>query len=816
MPAIPTNLITGFLGVGKTTAVIDLLKHKSSEERWAVLVNEYGDVSIDGALIEGSSPDGVTVREVGGGCVCCASAPYLGVALHFLLLDARPDRLIIETTGLGHPARLLDNLRENYRDRLELRAVLGIIDPSDFAKPEMRDNPVFIDQIQLADVVVMNKLDTATPELVAEFQTWANSLFPPKLLIAGTTHGHLNPAWLDLTASDERLPLFPEAHEHGEHDLTSQPPPPVALTPQPPLPGGEGAEDDLTPQPTLPLALTPQPPPPLALTPQPPPPLALTPQPPPPLALTPQPPLPGGEGAEDDLIPQPTPPLALTPQPPLPGGEGAEDDLTPQPTLPLAPPLPEAEGALSSSPSPSGRGGRGVRANTLADEDALSSSPSPSGRGGRGVRANTLADEDALSSSPSPSGRGGRGVRANTLADEDALSSPPSPSGRGGRGVRANTLADEGTLIPRSGTQGFKPVSSGGKTAEEESQRISELAGRNRLIPEELLKLARELRKEQTTAEQFLWNCLRNRQLENAKFRRQHNLGPYIADFYCHAAQLCIELDGSVHDTPEQKDKDQTRDRWMVENGFRSLRLRNELIVSNPEEALGLIADALGAPLSPALTPQPPLPEGEEEDDVTLEPPLSPALNPQIALPEGEEDDLTPQPPPPLALTPQPPLPGGEGAEDDLTPQPTLPLALTPQPPLPGGEGAMISSPSPPGRGGRGVRANTSSERWPASDIRIKRFPSPPGVQPACCGWIFPANDLFDEGKLLALLGSTRGISRLKGVFRLADEWATVNRVGEALTVAPTAYRRDSRLEAFAEQLDWLTFEQELLNCLVR
>lgn len=214
MSIIPVNLITGFLGVGKTTAVIDLLKHKRQGSRWAVLINEYGDVSIDGALIEGAGPEGVTVREVGGGCVCCASAPYLPVALHFLLLDAKPERLIIETTGLGHPARLLDMLRRNYRDRLEVRATLGLVDPVDFANPQMLTNPVFVDQIQLSDVIVMNKLDTATPKLVAEFQDWANGLFPPKLLIAGTTHGHLDPAWLDLTANDERLPLYPEAHKH--------------------------------------------------------------------------------------------------------------------------------------------------------------------------------------------------------------------------------------------------------------------------------------------------------------------------------------------------------------------------------------------------------------------------------------------------------------------------------------------------------------------------------------------------------------------------------------------------------------------------
>ena len=77
MQSVPTNLITGFLGVGKTTAVIDLLKQKAAGSRWAVLVNEYGEVSIDGALIEGSGPEGVTVQEVAGGCVCCASGCHL-------------------------------------------------------------------------------------------------------------------------------------------------------------------------------------------------------------------------------------------------------------------------------------------------------------------------------------------------------------------------------------------------------------------------------------------------------------------------------------------------------------------------------------------------------------------------------------------------------------------------------------------------------------------------------------------------------------------------------------------------------------------
>lgn len=212
MQPVPTNLITGFLGVGKTTAVIDLLRQKPAGSKWAVLVNEYGAVSIDDALIESNAPEGVTVKEVGGGCVCCAAAPFLPVAIHFLLLEARPERLIIETTGLGHPARLLDSLRMSYHGRLDVRATIGIVDPTDFAKPEMRENPVFVDQIQMSDVLVMNKLDTAPAEVVRDFQTWANGLFPPKLLIAGTTHGRLDPDWLDLSGSDERKPLYPQEH----------------------------------------------------------------------------------------------------------------------------------------------------------------------------------------------------------------------------------------------------------------------------------------------------------------------------------------------------------------------------------------------------------------------------------------------------------------------------------------------------------------------------------------------------------------------------------------------------------------------------
>ncbi len=217
---IPTHLILGFLGVGKTTAVLDLLKRKPANEKWAVLVNEYGQVSIDEAFLEGEAvAEGVAIRSVAGGCFCCTTSPQLPVALHFLLQEAKPDRLLIETSGLGHPAQLLDNLRANYADRLEVKATLGIVSPIDFACPGMLENPVFRDQIQMADLLILNKADRATPEVIADFQRWADGLFPPKLLVAATTQGELDPAWLELDGDSERVPLFPDIHVGSAEEL---------------------------------------------------------------------------------------------------------------------------------------------------------------------------------------------------------------------------------------------------------------------------------------------------------------------------------------------------------------------------------------------------------------------------------------------------------------------------------------------------------------------------------------------------------------------------------------------------------------------
>jgi len=105
--------------------------------------------------------------------------------------------------------------------------------------------------------------------------------------------------------------------------------------------------------------------------------------------------------------------------------------------------------------------------------------------------------------------------------------------------------------------------------------------------------LARRLRTNSTAAEAILWAALRNRKLSGAKFRRQHPLGRYIADFYCHEVLLVIELDGSVHEDVSQAEYDSVRQKEIEERSLKVLRLKNHEVIDNMSVTLGKIVDAL-------------------------------------------------------------------------------------------------------------------------------------------------------------------------------------------------------------------------------
>jgi len=100
---------------------------------------------------------------------------------------------------------------------------------------------------------------------------------------------------------------------------------------------------------------------------------------------------------------------------------------------------------------------------------------------------------------------------------------------------------------------------------------------------------ARELRKSMTEAEVMLWEKLRNKKLKGLKFRRQHPIAGYIADFYCHEIKLIIELDGGIHDLPDYKEHDEGRTFKLEASVIMVIRFKNDEVLYNIEEVLNRI-----------------------------------------------------------------------------------------------------------------------------------------------------------------------------------------------------------------------------------
>lgn len=204
------NLVTGFLGAGKTSTVQHLLRSRPQGERWAVLVNEFGEAGVDGTLL---STDGVAVQEVAGGCLCCVAAPLFTTGLNRLIRSHRPDRILIEPSGLGHPAQVLETLTGPlYQGVLAVGATLCLLDARQLASPRHREHPNFLDQVHLADVLVANKCDLYSDADRAAFEVFAASLDPPRARVAMVEFGRVDPAWLDLGRNPGRRAAFPEAH----------------------------------------------------------------------------------------------------------------------------------------------------------------------------------------------------------------------------------------------------------------------------------------------------------------------------------------------------------------------------------------------------------------------------------------------------------------------------------------------------------------------------------------------------------------------------------------------------------------------------
>jgi G3E family GTPase len=187
---IAVHILSGFLGVGKTTAVKDLLARRADRERIAVVVNEFGSLGVDGALL--SDCASCILREVPGGCVCCTAMADLEASLEEVCDIVAPTRFVLEPTGLAKPSELVDLLRgPRWAQRFDVRPVITLLDPQQDLPKACAESGLFRDQVDTGDVLVVNRCDLASEEEILRAEEWARALAPPKLRIVRASHGVL-------------------------------------------------------------------------------------------------------------------------------------------------------------------------------------------------------------------------------------------------------------------------------------------------------------------------------------------------------------------------------------------------------------------------------------------------------------------------------------------------------------------------------------------------------------------------------------------------------------------------------------------------
>jgi G3E family GTPase len=206
------HVITGSFGSGKTTAIRRLMAHKPEEELWVVILNEFTDAGIDALSVAQSSRGNYDVRLVAGGCLCCVGELEFGKQLRDLLRNFKPARLLIEPSGAGHAADIVDTLAlYEAQQALQLDSVICLIDPQDAGRILERRPPIEWSQIQSADALLLSKPDLANDNERADFERIAAEQYPHKLYLGTCSHGELPPQALRQFEREPRFSLVPKA-----------------------------------------------------------------------------------------------------------------------------------------------------------------------------------------------------------------------------------------------------------------------------------------------------------------------------------------------------------------------------------------------------------------------------------------------------------------------------------------------------------------------------------------------------------------------------------------------------------------------------
>jgi len=198
-------LLAGFLGAGKTTLLKRILSWEADLSETVVLVNEFGNIGIDGALLKDSGSD---VIELTSGCICCTLSAGLHQSLMGIWNRFKPRRIIIESSGVADPKSIASVLKvPGLYQLMDLKKTVTVLD-ADFWEAREAFGPLFYNQLEMADLILLNKIDLTKQEKIIQFLKEIHDVIPGCQVIP-TIHCGIDPESLWVAATPQTSQLKP-------------------------------------------------------------------------------------------------------------------------------------------------------------------------------------------------------------------------------------------------------------------------------------------------------------------------------------------------------------------------------------------------------------------------------------------------------------------------------------------------------------------------------------------------------------------------------------------------------------------------------
>ena len=185
------DIISGFLGAGKTTLIKKLIKENLSHEKVVLIENEFGEIGIDGSFLKEA---GIEITEMNSGCICCSLVGDFSEALEKVVKDYHPDRIIIEPSGVGKLSDVIQAVINVHDDKLQLNSFIAVIDAKKCKTYSLNFGEFFNNQIEYASTIILSRTQDVDQhkleediQIIKTFNTKANIITTPWDDLTGDT-----------------------------------------------------------------------------------------------------------------------------------------------------------------------------------------------------------------------------------------------------------------------------------------------------------------------------------------------------------------------------------------------------------------------------------------------------------------------------------------------------------------------------------------------------------------------------------------------------------------------------------------------------